>query len=117
MDTVRLEKHEISALGNIFEERLYNTSAELFYEGHIPHVGYILLDGNVILGKKRKVKSELSPGTVIGVKELMTNTPVSYFARIYSGSKVFILDRSSLKSLNQKQDPHLRPLIDKITTL
>ena len=23
MDTVRLEKHEISALGNIFEERLY----------------------------------------------------------------------------------------------
>ncbi len=114
MNTIKLDQHEIHTLGNLFEERVFNNSTELFYEGHIPHVGYVLTQGNVVLGKKRKVKSEIMPGTVIGVKELVTNTPVSYYARIYSGSKVFIIDRSSIKSLNIEKDPVIRQVLDKI---
>lgn len=97
MEIKTLEENEIDVLKKVFQERTFHVSTELFYEGHVPHVGYILVDGNVHLGKRKKVKNELRPGSVLGVKELMTNTPSQFFARIYSGSKVFIVDRSTLK--------------------
>ncbi len=114
MKTITLEEHELGFLKEHFQEQVYNTSTELFYEGHIPHVGYVLLDGNVILGKRKKIKDELVPGTVLGVRELVNNIPVPYFARIYSGSKVYIVDRSSIKGLHQIECPNLSGIINKI---
>ena len=95
----RLSKNEIQAILDHVEPRLYATMTEIIYEGQIPNVGYLVVDGRIDLIKKKRPQSSLMEGQIFGVGELMRNHPFRYTAIIHPGSKVCILDRSTIKEL------------------
>jgi CRP-like cAMP-binding protein len=108
---LRLRNVEINTfqdLGKLAEHvdvRVYNRDTNLIYKGHIPHVAYILVSGKIIIKTKGR-DVELEKGSVVGVKELLSNTPFRYNVKIESGSEVFILDKSTLIEMMDHQDFH-----------
>ena len=99
MSWTKLELDEFQFFVDNLEERTYKSSEDLFYEGHIPTAGYIFIDGKLKFGKRNKIHKEIDPCSIFGVKELLLDTPASYFARVYPGSSMYIIDRSSLIEL------------------
>ncbi len=47
----------IDTLQGFNEPRIYNTATEIFYEGQIPHAGYLLIEGEIHFIKKSHSKS------------------------------------------------------------
>ena len=97
--TLKLSAEEIDGIKGKVEKQTYLTTVELFYEGQIPHVAYLFIQGQLQLGKRGRAHKNVEPGTVIGLTELLENKPANYFAKIKAGSRVLILDRSTIKEL------------------
>lgn len=91
------------------DPRVYQTEAEIIYEGQIPNAGYVVVDGEIFLYKKRKIIHSIKEGTVFGVTELMNNNPFDYTAKIKPYSTVCILDKSTVKDIleNMQNPEHL----------
>lgn len=103
-----LEEKYIKLLKNLCPPRVYNAESELIYEGHVPTAGYLLLDGEIHFLKRKRVVETAKSGSLFGVSELMNHTPLKYTVRIQPGSKVCILDKSSIKELlNEMSDGDL----------
>lgn len=92
---------------NKFIERLkilcppsvYNTESEIIYEGHVPTAGYLLIEGEIHFLKRKRVVETAKGGSLFGISELMNHTALNYTVRIQPGSKVCILDKSTIKEL------------------
>lgn len=107
----KLESRYIEKLKSLSPPRVYNTESELIYEGHSPTAGYLLIEGEIhFLKRKRLVKTALS-GSLFGIIELMNHTPIKYTARIQEGSKVCILDKSTIKELLKEIEDNELPEI------
>lgn len=91
--------YHIETLQAFSEPRIYNTEMDLIYEGQIPHAGYLLVDGEIHFIKRKNVFQKILPGTLFGVTELMSHTPLKFTVRILAGSKVCILDKSTVKEI------------------
>jgi CRP-like cAMP-binding protein len=89
----------IETLQSFTEPRLYNTASEIIYEGQIPQAGYLLIEGEIHFVKRKNVFQKIYPGTLFGVTELMNHTPLKFTVRILPGSKVCILDKSTVKEI------------------
>lgn len=111
---VRLDKEHIEKIKEISERRVFSTNSPLFYEGQTPIVAFLILDGAVNLSKNRKIKSTLRTGSLIGVKELMNNSPSSVSAEAVSNTAVCYLDRSTIIEIIQNQDDDLSLLFRNI---
>lgn len=83
----------------------YTAHSELFYEGQTPMVGYLLIDGHIQLLRNKKVKKILDAGTLLGVRELMTNAPMTYTAQILPETTVLFLDKSTIFELLKGHGP------------
>ena len=81
------------------EKITYTASADLFYEGQVPVVAYLILSGNVHLMKKKKVIETLGSGTLIGAKELLHGSNVDYTAVIMPQTRVCFLSRSDIAEI------------------
>jgi signal-transduction protein with cAMP-binding, CBS, and nucleotidyltransferase domain len=95
----KLLTDQIEALTNVCEPRVYQTETEIIYEGQKPTAGYLILDGEIQFLKKKKLVQSIKDGFLFGVHELINDMPFKYTAKIMPGSKVFILDRSTIKEL------------------
>lgn len=91
-----VEQNILDELRKVGETVTYTTSSNLFYEDQTPVVAYLLLSGNVHLLKSKKIKSTIGPGSLIGVKELMSNSPVDHTAMIMPETEVCFLSRSDI---------------------
>lgn len=89
----------INIIKKICKPQTYRTESELIYENHIPHAGFLLLDGEIKCLKKKKVFRSINECSLFGVKELMNNSPIKFTVKICPNSKVCILDRSSVKEI------------------
>lgn len=78
---------------------LYQTETELIYEGQVPFAGYLLVEGEIQFIKRKAIFQKITPGTIFGVSELMENKPLKFTVKILPGSKVCILDRSTVKEI------------------
>ena len=112
MSWTRLESEEFQIFVDHLEEKTYRSSEDLFYEGHIPSAGYIFIDGKLKIGKRNKLHKEVDRCSIFGVKELLMGTPASYFARVYPGSSMYIMDRSSLLEL--KEHKHSSEIVNSV---
>jgi signal-transduction protein with cAMP-binding, CBS, and nucleotidyltransferase domain len=98
-DTI-LNHIQIDQLKKYSKEFTFNTQTEIIYAGHVPKVIYILLEGNIsFYNKKNKLVKECPPNCIIGSEEFLHNTPYKRTALIGPGSKVLILDRSTVNTL------------------
>lgn len=95
----KLLTEHIDALIRFCTPRLYQTETEIIYEGHVPSAGYLILEGNAKLVKKKKIKQTLQPGSLFGIHELLNKVPLSYNVKISPNSKVCILDKSTVREL------------------
>ena len=98
----QVTSYHIETLQNFTEPRLYNTATELIYEGQTPHAGYLLVEGEIHFVKRKNVFQKILPGTLFGVTELMNHTPLKFTVKILPGSKVCILDKSTVKEILQE---------------
>ncbi len=87
--------------------RTYLTESEIIYKGHIPHAAYICIEGTVVMAKKKEVVT-LLPGTMIGARELYRNNIFRFHAKVSSGGKVIILDRTTLNEALRHQEESIR---------
>lgn len=95
----KLIRDQIEALLKFCNPRVFKTETDLIYEGHIPIAGYLILEGNAKLVKKKKVTKILDEGNLFGIHELLNNIPIKYGVQISSNSKLCILDKSTVKEL------------------
>jgi signal-transduction protein with cAMP-binding, CBS, and nucleotidyltransferase domain len=101
-----LTENQIKHLKKYSKEFTFNTQTEIIYAGHTPKVIYVLLEGNIFFyNKKNKRVKECSVNCIIGSEEFLLNTPYKRTAVISLGSKVLILDRSSVNDLLYENFP------------
>ncbi len=98
-----IEEQIIDKLLRRGERITYSATSNLFYEGQIPVVAYLILSGNVHLTKNKKIKSTIGPGSLIGVKELMKNDAVEFSAVIMPETEVCFLSRSDIFDIMEER--------------
>ena len=80
----------------------------IIYEGHTPHAGYLLLEGEAILCKRNRPLQKLQNRSLIGVEELLGHKAFKWDLRLKPGSKLLVLDKSTVKEIleNQQHEAH-----------
>lgn len=83
----------------------------IIYEGHIPHVGYLLLHGEAFLCKRGRPLQKLQQHSLIGVEELFSHSPFKWELRVSPGTALLVLDRSTLLEILNDRDHTAHSLI------
>jgi hypothetical protein len=100
---ITLNNGLIQCLKLIVPPREYKLEAYLYYEGHVPHVGFLVVDGEVIAEKRNKEIQSFSTGSLIGVGQMMEKKAIDCSFKIGPGTHVCIIDRSTVLELAQGQ--------------
>ncbi len=95
---IKLSDEELKQIEDHFESVSYELDIQAIYQGHIPCIGLVLLDGKIDVKKKNK-ELALDPGSLVAVKELYHSQPFSYDLHIRKSSVVVVLDRTSLDEI------------------
>ena len=111
---VKLDKVTIEKLKAMCRVQLFATPTPLFYQGHVPMVAYLVIDGSVNLLKNKKIKSTVQAGGVIGVKELLEKTPSTVTAETAPNSSVCYLDKSTVQDLMKKDNSELSSFLQNL---
>lgn len=93
---VKVDKKSIEKLKKACRVQTILEPTPLLYQGHIPIVAYLVVDGAIHLLKNKKIKSTILPGEVIGIRELLTDTPSSVTAKTTADTTICYLDRSTI---------------------
>lgn len=110
-NTIKLESNAISEIKKLSKQTKFSISSPLFYEGQIPIVAYFLLDGCIKLFKNKKIKKILKPGSLIGLNELMTNSPAKLSAHVQAESILCFLDKSTIQEMIHKENSSLGQIL------
>ncbi len=97
----RLEIHQltpehVSFLLQRLPARIYNSSEALVYEDQVPLAGYVLLEGEIIAETRGAIPQRVPINSMICTQELLNGIPLKQTITISPGSKVIILDKSSV---------------------
>jgi CRP-like cAMP-binding protein len=103
----KLDQKNIEKLKSLCRVQFLSSDTPLFYQGHIPMVAYLVLDGAVNLTKNKKIKSLVHTGDIIGVKELIKHTPSTVSAEAIANTTVCYLDRSTVQEIIKNGDSEL----------
>lgn len=95
----QIKEHSVKELIDHGELVTYTVAADLFYDGQIPVVAYLLIKGNIHLQKGKKIIDTLSGPCLIGAKELMSNIPAKHSAQIMPKSEVCFLSKSDITEI------------------
>ena len=98
-EPIKLDYNDIVEIKRISPPKKFSINAPLFYEGQIPVVAYLLLDGCIQLVKNKKVKKTIRPGCIIGLNELMNNSPAKLSALVQAESTICFLDKSTIQEI------------------
>jgi CRP-like cAMP-binding protein len=114
---IKLDKEHIEKIKKFSESKIFATNSPLFYEGQTPVVAFLILDGSVNLTKNRKIKSTVRTGGLLGLKELMSNSPSSVSAEALPHTSVCFLDKSTVLEILKSQENDLSLLFKNICEL
>lgn len=96
---LKLESDEIEFLASFNELHPYSINSELFYDGQIPVVAYLLHKGRIQFFKGKKIKGSVGEGHIIGARELYHHEPSIVGARVMANSEITFIDRSTLHEI------------------
>ena len=100
----QLTNKEIQILKRYFDTYRFQIEFNLVYEAQIPHIALVLLNGIATLQEKRKKIGEVPPGTLLGLHQVLTNSPSKQGLRLASGAEVVLILKSQLMEvLNNKR--------------
>lgn len=97
-----LTPEQVEYFGHFAHTRLYSSQTQLVYSGQIPTAAYLLVEGTIILkdAQKRTVR-KCEKNSLIGFSELYNKIPYKYTVEIENGSKVIILDKSTMQEISK----------------
>lgn len=113
--TIKLNPFFLEKIKKISHLKSFTMASPLFYEGQIPNVAFLLLKGNIILFKKKKVKNIIQPGNLIGLEELMTNTKSKFSAEVAPDSTLCFLDKSTMLEIINSEKSDLEGVCKKMS--
>ncbi|MDO9182754.1 MAG: cyclic nucleotide-binding domain-containing protein [Bacteriovorax sp.] len=111
LTSIKLETASICEITKLSTQKRFSTSSPLFYEGQIPIVAYLLLEGCIQLLKNKKIKHILRPGSLIGLDELMSNSPSKHEAFVHAESTLCFLDKSTILEIIHEENSSLAFLL------
>lgn len=112
INPIKLENDLISEIKKLSFQKRFTSTAPLFYEGQVPIVAYLILEGCVQLMKNKKIKKILKPGSLIGLPEMMGNAPSKLTAQVQADTTLCFLDKSTIKEIiHHAEDSDLSRLI------
>ena len=98
-EPTKLDNNDIIEIKKFSPPKKFSINSPLFYEGQIPVVAYLLLDGCIQLIKNKKIKKTIRPGCIIGLNELMNNSPAKLSALVQAESTLCYLDKSTIQEI------------------
>lgn len=111
INSIKLESDTITEIKILSPKKKFSISTPLFYEGQIPIVAFLLLEGSIHLLKNKKTKKILRPGSLIGLNELMTNSPAKISAFVQADSVICFLDKSTILEIILEKNSSLANLL------
>lgn len=90
-----LTENKIKELVNLFSTMTYSKTSTVIHSGHVPHIGFIIVQGTAIL-KSPDSEHILGRGAIIGIKEIYLNTIMSCDVILTAETSVIALDKSTL---------------------
>ncbi len=114
-DTIfRLQPAIIERLKSYAPPLLYSIDQAIHYEGHIPIVGYLLLEGQIKLTRNDRLKLVLEAGHLFGLAELMNGISFDFTAKVSKQSRICYLDRSTVLEIMESEDQLSRQFLDSV---
>lgn len=104
----KLSPEQLDILQERFGPVSFSGPVDLVYEDQIPHSGVVLLEGEAVLTRKKKIIETVEPGTLMGVHQLINNEPVRHGCKLRHNARVILLHRSDLLELLDEDDSTLR---------
>jgi CRP-like cAMP-binding protein len=92
----RLSSRELMTLKSKFLPLKFHSDFDLVYESHIPNTGFVLLNGEINLMKKKKTKEVIGPGNMLGVYELLNDHPADLGCKVKRNSELLLIQKSDL---------------------
>lgn len=111
---LKVDGRSIGRLCKLGRVQTFSKSTELLYQGHIPMVAFLILEGEIKLFKNKKLKAQVSSGVVIGVKELLSDKASKVSALATENTTVCFLDRSTILSIIQEYNTKLSSFFQKL---
>jgi CRP-like cAMP-binding protein len=111
ISSIKLENKIISEIVVLSAQKKFSINSTLFYEGQIPIVAYLLVEGCIQLFKNNKVKKTLKPGSLIGLNELLNHSPAKLGAIVQAESTICFLDKSTIFEIIQEANSPLATLL------
>lgn len=107
-NTKKLSVAELELLTDRFKPVCFSSAFDLVYEDQVPNAGVILVEGEAVLTRKKKILGVVEPGTVLGVQQLMDNVPVKHGCKLRENAKVILIQKSDLMELMKEKDSVLK---------
>jgi CRP-like cAMP-binding protein len=115
--SIKLNPSTIAKIREFSPVRKFSVTSPLFYEGQVPIVAYLVIAGRISLFKNKKVKNIVKEGNLIGVNELMTNSPSKMNAEVSADSSLCFLDKSTMLEIMNFEKSELSNLFLKMTEI
>ena len=112
----KLTNEEIKTLKTKFQLLKFNSDFNLVYESQIPNTGIVLVSGELALLKKKKIRSTIEPGSMLGVYELLNNCPTDHGCMVFGNTELIMIQKSDiLAALEDKGSDIYEILKEKIS--
>ncbi|MFL5784579.1 MAG: hypothetical protein ACJ76H_08230 [Bacteriovoracaceae bacterium] len=100
--TRKLSDQELAELERHFGSFEFHNAFDLVYEDQIPNTGVIVLAGEAVLTRKKRIFDRIERGTLYGIYELLNNEPVRHGCKVRDNAKVILLKKTDLKDLSNE---------------
>ncbi len=106
-----IETIDLDTLKSHFETITFSSEFDLVYEKQIPNIGIILVDGEINLLNKRNHIELTSPGSIIGLQNLLNNIPFKFKCRVKKNSQLILLPKSEIIKILDEKSSELYKII------
>jgi CRP-like cAMP-binding protein len=104
---IEISKDLMKKIISFFPSKKYKLSTTLFYEGHIPISGYLIIDGSIQISTKKKFKKLLQKGALVGFYDLVNKKPSIIKAEVFPNTEICYLDKTTVIEMSKNADPEL----------
>lgn len=106
-----IETADLDILKSHFETITFSSEFDLVYEKQIPNIGIILVDGGIDLLNKRNHIELKSPGSILGLQNLLNNIPLKFKCRVKKNSQLILLPKSEIMRILDEKTSDLYKII------
>jgi hypothetical protein len=102
----QIDLSDLETITNIFGIMTFSNDFDLVYEKQIPNTGIILFQGELSLTKKKSSLIVATPGSILGLQNMLDGIPINFKCSIKKDSSVILLPKSEIiKILKRKHSP------------